>query len=86
MLLPPPDGWTQLEKMFLKTVVIKMYQSIHDPLDRFILMASAESNYKQEDISEMCGLSQVTISKRLTRIKSILKRRYKRVPFQQEEL
>jgi DNA-directed RNA polymerase specialized sigma24 family protein len=73
MLPQPTDGWSTLEKLLLRSVIINMYKFLDDPLDRFILMASVENNYRQEEIGQMCGISQVAINKRLKRTKLILR-------------
>jgi len=73
MLPQPSDGWSTLERLLLRSVIINMYKFLDNPLDRFILMASVENEYRQEEIGEMCGISQVAINKRLKKTKSILK-------------
>ena len=76
MFTPPADGWTQLEKVFIRQLIINMYRGIKDPLDKFILIATTESCYKQDEISEMCGISQVAINKRLKKTRDFLKVNY----------
>ena len=63
----PPDGWLPEEKMFLKDMVLSVYKSIDDPTDKFILLASFESNYTQNDIAFILGCSQVAIQHRLAK-------------------
>lgn len=64
---PPPDGWTQPEKIILRTVLVTLYEKLPDLKDKFILMATYESNYTQESIGDMLGISQVAVNKRLNK-------------------
>ena len=70
MLIPvqePQDGWTPEERFFLKSVVISLYRSIGDPVDRFIIIAVYESGYTQTEIAEILGISQAAVNHRLTK-------------------
>lgn len=73
MLSSPPDGWTQYERLILREVVIDMYSRIEDPIDKFIIMATFESNYRQEEIGRMFGISQVAVHKRIKKAQDFLK-------------
>lgn len=69
---PPPDGWTQPEKIILRTVLVNLYDKLPDLKDKFILMATYESSYTQEAIGEMLGISQVAVNKRLNKSLKLL--------------
>lgn len=75
MISPPSDGWTQLERVFMRELVISVYSKIVDPIDKFILIARHESNYKQEEVAEMLGISQAAVSKRLTKVKKTMRKK-----------
>lgn len=68
----PDDGWTQPEKIILRTVLVSLYEKIPDLKDKFILMATYESSYTQEAIGDMLGISQVAVNKRLKHALEIL--------------
>ncbi|RMF53117.1 MAG: hypothetical protein D6746_15995 [Bacteroidetes bacterium] len=59
--------------MILHEVVLRVYRELDDPLDKFILMASHEGLYVQEDIAFMVDMTQAGVSKRLNKIKKLLK-------------
>lgn len=65
LFAPPSDGWTTLEQMLLREMILHMYRHLVDPVDRFILMAHYEGGYSQEEIATMVGVSQPAICKRL---------------------
>ncbi len=73
MLSEPSDGYNQIERMILHEVVLRVYRELDDPLDKFILMASHEGLYVQEDIAFMVDMTQAGVSKRLNKIKKLLK-------------
>lgn len=74
---PPPDGWTQPEKIILRTVLVSLYEKLPDLKDKFILMATYESTYTQEAIGDMLGISQVAVNKRLNKSLKILQKHRK---------
>lgn len=71
---PPADGWTQPEKIILRTVLVSLYDKLDDLKDKFILMATYESSYTQEAIGEMLGISQVAVNKRLKKALKLLQK------------
>jgi len=78
ILQEPEDGYSPLEKILLKQFIISIYSVIRDPVDKFILIARHESNYKQDEVAKMLGISQVAVSKRLTKMKRQMRAKRKR--------
>ena len=77
MILPiaePKDGFDQLEKMFLRQMIISTYSMVNDPIDKFILLATHECSYTQQEIGQMIGISQVMVHKKLKEATERLKR------------
>lgn len=73
----PPDGFTMLERIMLREIVLLMYKKLDDPMDKFILIARHESGYKQEEIAKMVNMTQVAVHKRLKKISELLKKQRK---------
>lgn len=69
----PPDGFDQMEKAFLRQLIINIYRVLPNPEDKFIMIAIHEMGYPQEVVAQMLGKSQVIVSGRLKRIKAFLK-------------
>lgn len=70
----PADGFTQTERIILRELILSVYLSIEDPIDKFILMATHESQYNQSEVGKMLGISQVAVHKRLNSLRRTLKR------------
>lgn len=70
----PEDGFTQMERIILRELILTVYLRLSDPLDKFILMATHESNYNQQEVGQMLGISQVAVSNRLEEIKTKLRK------------
>jgi len=77
LFIEPKDGWT-LEEMSIQTeIVIKIYESIGDDKDRFLVMACWQLGYNQEDMARVMKISQEAISKRLVKVKEEIKKNVK---------
>lgn len=74
VLQPPADGFTDLEIMFIKDVLLSIYKSIEDPVTRFIVIAHFECGYTQDQIAAVIGLSQPTVVQRIKKTQSRLRR------------
>ena len=70
----PPDGFTSMEKRFLRDMVISLYSILPTPEDKFIIIAVHEMGYSQDDVGHMLGKSQVMVSNRLKTIKLFLRK------------
>jgi RNA polymerase sigma factor (sigma-70 family) len=70
----PSDGWSQMERQIQKEIILSLYCSITDPINKLILMASYENDYSEQDIADMMGISQVAISKRLKKTIELLRK------------
>lgn len=73
IFVEPTDGWTTVEKLIIRELVISLYRNIQDPLDKFLVMACIQNNFNQEDVSVMVGISQEAISKRINRASDIVR-------------
>lgn len=69
----PSDGFDQMERAFLRQLIITMYRVLPNPEDKFIMIAIHEMGYSQDAVAQMLGKSQVVVSGRLKRIKLFLK-------------
>lgn len=70
----PSDGFTGMEKIFLKQEVIFMYRAISDPDTRFIVMAHFELGYTQHELAQIFQISQVAISQKIKNIQKALRK------------
>lgn len=66
-MLEPNDGFSSMEKILLREMILVTYRNINDVTDKFIMMAIHEGNYSQEDVGTMLGISQEAVSKRITK-------------------
>lgn len=72
-LLPiqiPEDGFDDDEKAFAKQMYIEVYQRISNPVEKFVIFAVLDMGLSQELVGEMLGVSQVTVSKTISKVKS----------------
>ena len=67
----PPDPTVE-ELKILDSLVVDLYRKFDDPLDKLIFALRYEMGYGWVDISAMTGYSQVTVMKRIRRIKDTL--------------
>jgi DNA-directed RNA polymerase specialized sigma subunit len=73
----PSDGWTHLERQIQKEIILSIYCSITDPINKLILMAAYENDYSEQDIADMMGVSQAAISKRLKKTLELVRKLHK---------
>jgi|WetSurMetagenome_2_1015567.scaffolds.fasta_scaffold01987_16 hypothetical protein len=72
----PPDGFTGLEKIFLRDMVIDFYKLIPNVKDKFIFLAVLEMGYNEDVVGKMLNKSQNNISARLTKIKERIRKHH----------
>jgi hypothetical protein len=66
----------------LKNQVVFLYSILDNDTDRFILMSCLHMGYNQEDVAMMVGdMTQANISKRLKRIRELLRIKQDKVIF-----
>lgn len=73
----PKDGWSHMERQIQKEIILSIYCSVSDPINKLILMASYENDYTEQDIADMMGISQVAISKRLKKTLELIRKLHK---------
>jgi hypothetical protein len=73
ILQPPTDGFTELEKLFIKDLLLYIYREIEDPVSRFIMMAHFECGYNQVEISSVVGMTQPAVFKRIRKVQAFLR-------------
>lgn len=74
--LLPPDA-TEEEKEIMQYCVSSIYQQFDDPLDKFIIMAVFEMGYPNKFVANLIDRSEVTMSIRIKKIKTILSKTHK---------
>ncbi len=72
-LAEPLDGWTYFERQLMRDLLVAVYRSIPLPTDRFILISIYEVGYTQEEVSQMLGLTQEAVQKRLAKTLTTLR-------------
>ena len=74
IVYPPSDGFTNIEKLFMKEIFISMYKSLRDPVLQLIIIAHFECGYTQDEIAEMLRISQPTVFIKLQKAQNKLKK------------
>lgn len=61
------------EKEILREVQVGVYERLDDVVDKFIVCYVFEAGNERQDAARILGISQITLYKRLKRIKAVLK-------------
>lgn len=75
-----PDDRTEEETKILNAVMVRIYNELPDPKDKFILAFCFHLGYGKEDTARALGMSHVAVWKRMRKIRLLLQ------PMKQEVL
>lgn len=74
-LIQPPDGFTSMERIFIRDILVSIYKNLNSPISKFIIVSYFECGYTQEQIASMLGISQEAVNKRIKNIQLDLRER-----------
>lgn len=72
-----PSDYTPEEVAIVKQVVVNVYQKLIDPIDKFIVAFHYDLGYPTTMTSKALRMSDVSLFKRLKKIKKILLIKYR---------
>lgn len=72
-----PSDYTPEEVAIVTHVVVNLYQKLNDPIDKFIVAFHYDLGYTTKMTSQSLGISDVSLFKRLTKIKKMLSYKYR---------
>jgi hypothetical protein len=71
-----PSDYTPEEVAIVKQVVVNLYQKLDDPIDKFIVAFHYDLGYPTTMTSRALMMSDVSLFKRIKKIKTLLSIRY----------
>lgn len=72
-----PKDYTPEEYLIMSRSICNLYETLEDPVDKFLLAFVYELNYTQSMAAESLGKTDFWVSTRMTKIKKYLAGRYK---------
>lgn len=67
-----PEDRTPEEVKILNAIMVKIYNNLTDPTDKFILAFTFHLGYGKEDTARALGISYVAVYRRIKKIQSLL--------------
>jgi len=72
-----PKDYTPEEYLIMSRSICNLYETLADPIDKFLLAFVYELNYTQSMAAESLGKTDFWVSMRMNRIKKYLAERYR---------
>lgn len=67
-----PDDRTEEETKILNAIMVRIYNDLPDPTDKFILAFCFHLGFGKEDTARALGMSHVSVWKRMKKIRLLL--------------